>query len=201
MKTRTKILITVIAGIIVAVTFAVSVPTDVEPHFDPHDSEFIPGADPGILLQDYGKSVTEQDISQRVSFEVAKIQDMSQAKIGNNKLVLLDIKMRSENYVYYLYGSPDMYMNDTSAITDFVTNGGVVVRTAKLSQESPFSEFAKNFRDDASKVYGTITYFTTDENENTRADFYPNDGRHITVNARATESEIAQFGSMLDFEN
>lgn len=154
------------------------------------------------LKNDYGVSIDERDLPSHANIKAVKIEDVSQTKLGDRTLSVLDVRVRDNGYVHYLYGEPSMHVNDDTTTSEFYESGGVIVRTIPLKdQENTKDALANHLREKVSYVNGVVSIVQGNDEIGYRIDLYPNDGTKVTLGADATLSELTQFVKELGIEN
>lgn len=153
------------------------------------------------LKNDYGSVVAEDQISERTTIKVAKFSDISQAKLGEKQLSLLDVRMRDNGYVHYLYGA-DQVLADETTTDEFFDQGGVLVRTLPLRNQENTNDALANFlKDEVTTINGITAIVKGNDDVGYTIELYPGDSRKITVGAVATLDDLTQFIVDLGIEN
>ena len=158
---------------------------------------------PTLRLGDYGETVTEksaESISQR---DIAKFTDASKITGLTDNVQLLKVKMLNEDYVYYLYGTQNTTVDDSTSLVKFIESGGIVVHTYPMNNPAVFYE---NHLDRTDASYRTVnemdatTYQRTDVNDQrpTNVYIYPGDERAILIMANGSSEQVMNLAKQLD---
>jgi hypothetical protein len=167
--------------------------------FDPNEPQPLP-----VRLGEHGKSMSEDEIKSKTSFELSKFKDTADIKIDGKQINLLDTRLRTNGAVYYYYG-PDIDHGDSTTLMDFMNAGGIIVKTSQMKNpEAVFSSLA-NFEGMQGKTFSVNGIVAHGDEANGISPsivyLYPGDDRIVSVWANASLEDTIKIAEKLDLEN